>query len=149
MSGTVIRIIEDTHYDFLSLAALGEQDLIVAQRIDVSQYRTASLLVRIVKLQLGNNNDSVNIAVTVDPWDPFQGTTVFFPPTATVPLPATSLNSSGEGSAPPSDPYAMLFSLNTPFGALLAVDLVAKRNGGVAGTDALNIQLNADLVLKD
>ena len=49
---------------------------------------------------------------------------------------------------PPADPYAMYFWLNTPFGGLSQFALFGVRGGGSAG-DALDIQLNADLILKD
>jgi hypothetical protein len=153
MSGTVIRVIEDTHYEFSGLASSNQQGILIAQRVDVSQFRTASLLVRVIKLNIGTSGDAIKVEALIDPWDPFQGTTVFQPPggttgEASVPLPQSTLNPSGDGSAPPTDPYAMYFPLNTPFGGLIQLGLFGVRGGGSAG-DALDIQLNADLILKD
>jgi hypothetical protein len=147
MSGTVIRVIEDYMYDFSSLAASGQMSMTLAQRIDTSQYREGGLLVRLVKCDIQDpSTDDIQIAVANDPWDPFNGATLYFPPGDVA---SGSLNpNKTEPAAPPTDPYSMWFPLTAPFGGLLLVGLTGTRSGGSPG-HTLEVQLNADLILKD
>ncbi len=155
MSGTVIRVIEDTHYDFGTLEASGSLAQLAAQRIAASQYREGVLLVRIIKINIQSpTTDDIQITVAEDPWDPFSGATLFTPLATTgdvasvpAPLAQTTLNPNNNAS-PPSDPYALWFPLTTPFGGLLQVAVVGTRASGTPG-NSLDVQLNADLILKD
>ncbi len=155
MSGTVIRVIEDSNYDFADLQTNGLQSILIAQRIDVSQYREGGLLVRVVKLDIATPaKDDILIAVYEDCWDPFSGTTLYSPTvsdgdvaSAPYPLLPTSLNPTA-GTTPPTGAYGLWFPLTTPFGGLLQLGIRGTRTAGTPG-DSLSVQLNADLILKD
>lgn len=159
MSGLSLRVIETNFFDFKGAGASQTITMPVAQRIDVSQYREAGLLVRIIQIEIvntGTSGDDIQIAVAEDPWDPFSGPVVFAPETTTgaaapaspYPLAQTSLNPNYQ-QTPPSNSYFLFFPLTAPFGGLLEVNLYGVGGSARSAGDALSVALNADLILKD
>lgn len=151
MSGTIIRVAELASYEFSNIAVDYGQYVLLAQHIDTSQWREASLLVRVVQFTMADSShlDDILLTAAIDAWDASSGTTIYTPEGANAfPLAASSLNPAGSGSAPPSEPFAMLFALSN-FGSMVQVLLQAVRGTGVATGTELTISLSVDLVLKD
>lgn len=152
MSGTVIRLVEETKYDFTDLqaAANAEQFVTLAQHVDTSQWREAGLMVRVTSITLpGYGNDKIYIVAANDPWDPMSGTTLYDPQGTNAFIVNESLNPNESGSgAPPGGAYGMYFPLSN-FGALITLSLLCTRNASSTPTDTIRVYVNVDLILKD
>lgn len=151
MSGTVIRVVEETKFDFTDVQAVAnaEQFVTLAQHIDTSQWREAGLMVRVSSITLpGYSNDKIYILAVNDPWDPMSGTTLYEPNGANAYPLNESLNPSEGSGAPPSVAYGMYFPLSN-LGGLLSLALHCTRNGSSTPTNTIEVYLNVDLILKD
>lgn len=150
MSGIVIRVLEQTKYDFTNLAkaANSSQQIIVAQHIDTSRLREGRVIVRVVSVDWTDvTNDDIQLTVLADPYDPLEGTTQYEPSgTAAVLVGPATLNPN-DPSAPSTNPYAMFFELPANFGPMIMIAVGATRTA--SSTANLKIELMIDLALKN
>jgi hypothetical protein len=156
MSGTVIRILEPTHYDFGKVQGGGTTFfVVVAHPIDVSQWREAHLNVRVLETNWDEPNtstgDDIQVAVAPDPADPSAPGTFFeFEGNAYQSL---SLNpNEAEGTSPPTDPYGLFLPIFSDAGggftSMIQVALSVVRMNATPSAN-LSITLYMDLALKD
>lgn len=145
MSGTVIRILEPTQYDFTSVGSANALVVPVATRIDASQYRQADLIVRVVATTWSSTSDDIAVLVAPDPADPSMPGQYF--DLQSNPYLVTSINPTTK-NPPPAEPYGMFYPIANAIGTfspLLQVALMATHASG----NPLQIALYMDLALKD
>jgi hypothetical protein len=66
MAGQTIRLIEMTRYDFSNVAASAEGGVNVAQHIDVSMWRYATLMIRVHSATIGQANAELKVKAFAD-----------------------------------------------------------------------------------
>lgn len=140
MAGKVIRVIPLTTYVFTQYTATGQTNSI-ARGIDVSNYKSGDLVVRLHAAGSAPSNSSVDISViqdgntSEDPTTVFDGSVV-----ATKSIATNDITTGSFGKV-----WVVALS-SAPWGSMLAVTLFAKN--GTPGT-AMTVKISADLVLRD
>ena len=131
MSGKVVRVLPVTQYKFSAAFSV-----IVARRIDVSQYANAALLFRLHETSSWNNGDIIVIKVFNDGFTDEDPTTTFMSSVS-----ALSLSFQGGVDTAPE----LSFDSTSSVGSSVTI-IVEGTYGQVQETD---IKVSADLVLKD
>jgi hypothetical protein len=136
MSGRHLRIMPHRSFDFGSLQAGGEEFIVLAERVDVSQWRHATLCVRLHESSIGSGA-SLQVFAAADGYSSDD-------PTARVsdenPLGSVSFTTAGE-------PKFKTAGLDADrMGALIMVWLRAEQAAG--SPVSLQVTLSIDLVLK-
>lgn len=143
MSGTTLSILKRTGYDFKKVLAADGSSLtvLVARRIDVTQWREGALILRVFNVNIGSSNDKIEVIAACDGYDPEYPSVDFDP----VGSPFVQEEIPGDENAP----YVVLEDLGSNFGGLIQVALMASRNNSSTQEDDFDIDLAIDLVLKD
>lgn len=157
MSGTVLRLLEPTHFVFTQVLAAAGPNLTVpvAQHIDASGYREAHVMVHILGTKWDDSaNDDIQILVWADAWDPSSPQVLL----VTEPI---FPNDNGEGgplvweslnpNAPsglPSGPYALFFKF-TECPSMLTINLQVLRSGISVQGNNLEVTVFMELALKN
>ncbi len=66
MSGQTIRLVELTKYDFSNVAAGSEDGFYIAQHVDVSQWKAATLMIRLHSASVGQSGANFKIKAFAD-----------------------------------------------------------------------------------
>jgi len=66
VAGRIVRVIPKTQFDFVDIAANGSMTIPVAMHIDVSEYRSAVLMVRFHSIDIAQANASITVVAMSD-----------------------------------------------------------------------------------
>ena len=141
MSGQTIRLVELTKYDFSNVAATKEDGVYVAQHVDVSQWKAATLMIRLHSGTIAESGASFKVRAFADGYTDEDPALVFnsAPQLASVTLSQSSANNNA--------PYYVTSELTGgDMGALITV-LISGAQDTTQGD--LYGYFSIDLALKD
>lgn len=137
MSGTTMRLLPRTDYDYTGLKASGSSTITVARKIDTSQWREAIVLVRLHTASFASN--TINVFWTLDGYTDEDPNETWSAATGATTLPVTLLTFVGGTDTPPIVKNA---TLSAPFGPLIMVQLKFSNVSSTALTASISIDLN-------
>jgi hypothetical protein len=150
--GMTMRIIPRQGYIFTGLGASGQATVMIASHIDVSAFQEADLLVRLHPQSVIPSGANVVVGLVTDGYtfdDPAPAVAAgqFFFGSA----PAAGLPGCVQITSSNTPPFFAVASMNqgsttTPFGRLLAVQMIATQ--GTTGGANFGVFMSLDLVLK-
>jgi hypothetical protein len=137
-NGRVIRVCPERTFTFTDLGNNDVQEIVIAERIDCSQYTYVDLIARVHSATIGAVNAKIEVKIACDAWTPEDPTKEFKKvlTAATVELNSTSVA---------SIPVLLTGSASSQLGAMLKV-IVAGTQPSSATT--LTARISIDLVLK-
>jgi hypothetical protein len=140
MAGTILRVIPKRTLDFTAVSSGSTQaeEIILAQNLDVSEWREVSLMVRTHSTSFGGNIGQIDIYAYLEGRTPEDPGILF---ATTSPLGTVTINSSTAAPA-----YAVN-SIGTNAGALVKVAAKGTRTGST-GTNLIKADISIDLSLK-
>jgi hypothetical protein len=139
MAGQTIRLVDLKTYDFSDVAASGEAGVYVAQHVDVSQWKAATLMIRVHSATVAQSGAQFKVKAFADGYTDEDPALVF---TAAPEVASVTISQSDV-----SEPYYVTSELTGgDMGALVTVVLSGKQDS-TKGT--LSGVFSIDLALKD
>jgi hypothetical protein len=138
MSGRVIRIGEKTAHDFSSVAASNSKSVLLAQRIDVSQWKYGTVAVRVFSVDIAQAGATIDVEVYNDGYTDEDPTVQAWPTNASGTVSLGSTTNNNEFHLADLDDY--------PMGSMLLITVTGTQT---ATQDNLSATLSVELILKN